>query len=149
MRMILLAALAVCLASPLHANEELQQQLSDNTKLCKVAADANNLADALIFCGKANAIQSVPVNLVNLGSALYMHGKCKEAKHNFIDAMNIEPTLAVAHFNLGRVYEICDQSQAQALEQYEMAQSLGDTTASAAILEMVPKKLYTEAFPKQ
>src|SRR5437868_2320744 len=101
-----IAALLAC-ATTAHADDgELLEQLRTSSKDCKIAADAKDLPQALLFCRKANELRPLPENYVNLGSALYANGRYQEAKRYFIEAVNMNPRLGVAHFDLGRVYEV-------------------------------------------
>jgi tetratricopeptide (TPR) repeat protein len=132
----LLAAFAVWVAcgTSAHSNQDdlLAEQLYESSKQCKLAADAKDLTQAKLYCNRANSIKPLPENYVNLGSALYTHGYYKNAETYFVGAVNINPKLAVAHFNLGRVYEVLGKSK-DAHEQYQEAARLGDADAAIEI----------------
>jgi tetratricopeptide (TPR) repeat protein len=142
----ILAALAALLAcAPVHAGEaELQTRLYDYSHLCKIAADAKDLPQAMLYCNQANAIRPLPENYVNLGSALYANGRCPEAKVYFTEAVNMNPRLAVAHFDLGRAYEACGIKEL-ALTQYQEAKELDDKTAEEEISNAAAKKAVADA----
>lgn len=122
----LTAALAAVLACASALADD--SQLLEFSRRCKSAADAKDLSQAMLHCKKANELQPLPETYVNLGSALYANGRYHEAEWYFIEAVNMNPRLAVAHFDLGRVWEVLGKKE-QAQNQYKEAAELGDKTA--------------------
>jgi len=58
-----------------------------------------------------------------LGWALYLNGSAKEAEKNLINAVQLTPYLASAHYHLGVLWEKAGQLD-QARESYEKAAEL-------------------------
>jgi tetratricopeptide (TPR) repeat protein len=114
---------------------------------CKQAADANDLELTLLRCHQANEVKILPENYVNIGHVKYGRRLYTEAEFYFIQAVNLNPKLAVAHFNLGRVKEVLGKTD-EAFEQYQQALLLGDPDARQAISEIVSKNALADAAQK-
>lgn len=142
----LLAAIAVLMAcAPAHADEtELLKRLSDHSRSCKIAADAKNLNDAWLYCNQANQVRPLAENYVNLGSAFYENGRYAEAASRFVEAVNMKPGFAIAHYDLGLAYQMLGQTE-RALEQLQQAQKLGEKSASETIAEIAAKSAVANA----
>jgi tetratricopeptide (TPR) repeat protein len=145
MRIIMLAAFAVCTVyAPAYAESSMEERLITYSGLCKTAADAKNLNDAVLYCKQANEIRSVAETHVNVGSALFAHGRYEEAKFHFIEAVNMNPKLRVAQYDLALACNVLGQKEC-ALKHYTLAAELGDPDA---IKELASLNTVATAAPK-
>ncbi len=141
MRSTILAALAVCaVCAPAYAEEKVYEY----SRLCKVAADTKNLNDAMLYCSRANAMQPVAGTYVNLGSALFAHGRYAEAKAQFTEAVNMNPKHKIAQYDLALACDVLGQKEC-ALRHYQLAAELGDPDAAK---ELAAQNTVAVATPK-